>query len=116
MNSTTPGSTASASSSSTLLNGRDQVAAGLRHLVEVADQLLKSAASAGDEKFDEARARLDHQLRGLRRQLDELEGNALQRARQAVRATDQAVQSHPYSAVGIAAGVGLLIGVLVARR
>jgi ElaB/YqjD/DUF883 family membrane-anchored ribosome-binding protein len=109
-------SSSTPSSSNSFANGRDQIATGLKHLVEVADQLLKSAATAGDQKFDEARARLDQQLRDLRRQLDELEGNALQRARQAARATDQAVHSHPYRAAGIAAGIGLLVGVLAARR
>ena len=33
----------------------------------------------------------------------------------AAKASDKAVREHPYQAVGIAFGVGLLIGVLVAR-
>ena len=33
----------------------------------------------------------------------------------AARASDKAVREHPYQAVGIAFGVGVLIGVLVAR-
>jgi len=33
----------------------------------------------------------------------------------AAKATDKAVREHPYQAVGIAFGVGLLIGVLAAR-
>jgi ElaB/YqjD/DUF883 family membrane-anchored ribosome-binding protein len=33
----------------------------------------------------------------------------------AAKASDKAVREHPYQAVGIAFGVGLLIGVLVSR-
>ena len=33
----------------------------------------------------------------------------------AARATDKAVREHPYQAVGIAFGIGLLVGVILAR-
>ncbi len=97
-------------------NSKDRIAESLRHMVDEADQLLKSAVTTGDQKFDEARLRMEHQLRSLRLQLDDLEQTALHRARQAARQADQAVQSHPYGAMGIAAAAGVLIGLLVARR
>ena len=34
----------------------------------------------------------------------------------AAKATDRAVREHPYQAIGIGFGLGLLIGVLVMRR
>ena len=34
----------------------------------------------------------------------------------AAKAADEAVREHPYQAIGIAFGVGVLIGVLVARN
>jgi ElaB/YqjD/DUF883 family membrane-anchored ribosome-binding protein len=34
----------------------------------------------------------------------------------AAKATDTAVHNHPYQAIGIAFGVGLLVGVLIMRR
>jgi len=106
-------STASATHSA---DTRDRVAASLRHMVDEADQLLKAAADAGDEKFDQARLRLEHQLRSLRLQLDELEDKAVYRARQAARRADETVHSHPYGAMGVAAAAALLIGVLLGRR
>lgn len=97
-------------------SARDQLATSLRHMVDEADQLLKSAADSGDRTLDQARVQLEHQLRSLRLQLDELEDKALYRARQAARRADETVHAHPYGAMGAAAAVGLLVGVLLGRR
>ena len=37
------------------------------------------------------------------------------RFREAAKATDQVIRGHPYESIGIALGVGLLIGVLAGR-
>jgi len=92
------------------------LAANLRHLVDEADHFLQSTVDGGDEKIDAMRLKLAHQVRELRAQLDEMEDSAMHKARHAARATDQAVHSHPYGAMGIAAAVGLLVGFLAARR
>jgi ElaB/YqjD/DUF883 family membrane-anchored ribosome-binding protein len=51
----------------------------------------------------------------LRQQIDELEDSFAHRARKAVRATDEAIQVHPYAAMGLAGLAGVVIGALVAR-
>jgi len=38
------------------------------------------------------------------------------KAREAARVADSAVHTHPYAAIGVAAAVGLLLGVVLARR
>ena len=108
-----PNSMASADMAAT---SKGRIAEGLRHMVDEADQLLRSAVTTGDRQFDEARIRMEHQLSTMRMQLDELEQTALRRARQAMRLADQAVQTHPYRAMGIAAAAGVLVGLLIARR
>lgn len=97
-------------------NGREALANNLRHLVDEADQFLKSAARSGDETFDGVRQQFAEQVRQMRSQLDELEDDAMHKARHAARQADRAVHSHPYGAIGIAAAAGLLIGFLAARR
>jgi ElaB/YqjD/DUF883 family membrane-anchored ribosome-binding protein len=98
----------------------DALKADLKHDVHniVADTelLLKAAARSGDDSLVELRARLESQLRHLRTQLGDLETSAVERARAVAHGTDQAVRSHPYGAIGIAAAAGLLIGFLAARR
>lgn len=99
-----------------LANSKEDVSRTLRRLVDEADRALKSAARTGDEKFDAARDQFVDQVRQIRSQLDEVEDTAAYRARRAARAADRSLHEHPYSAIGIAAAAGLLIGFLAARR
>jgi len=99
-----------------IANAKEGFAHSLRHMVDEADDFLKAAAQSGDEKFDAVRGQFVEQVRQMRAQLDELEDSAIQKARHAARTTNEAVHSHPYGAIGIAAAAGLLIGFLAARR
>jgi ElaB/YqjD/DUF883 family membrane-anchored ribosome-binding protein len=98
----------------TSVDGR--LAHNLRQLIEEAERLVRNAADSGDQRLDAMRGKFEHQLKRMRLQLDELEDTAAHSARQAARAANQAVQAHPYRAIGIAAAAGALIGLLFARR
>jgi ElaB/YqjD/DUF883 family membrane-anchored ribosome-binding protein len=95
---------------------RDGLAHNLRRLVEEIENFLQAAAQTGDEKFMTIRGQLAEQVRNMRWQLDELEDNAVHKARHAARVADQTIHGHPYGAIGVAAAVGLLVGFLAARR
>jgi ElaB/YqjD/DUF883 family membrane-anchored ribosome-binding protein len=95
---------------------KEGLAANLRHLVDEADEFLKAAAHGGDKKFDAVRDQFADQLRQMRAQVDDLEDSAIRKARRAARTADRTLHNHPYSAIGIAAAAGLLIGLLAARR
>lgn len=103
-------------STAPLSNGKEAMAQSLRHLVDEAEHFLTSSIATGDEAFETVRDQLAKQVRQMREQLDELEEGALQRARRAARAADRAVHDRPYSAMGIAAALGLLVGFLATRR
>ena len=55
-------------------------------------------------------------IKELGLKLQELEGEAVDRAKAAARYTDDYVHDHPWQAIGIAAGVGLAVGLLMNRR
>jgi ElaB/YqjD/DUF883 family membrane-anchored ribosome-binding protein len=55
-------------------------------------------------------------LKILRARKDELTSEALRTARDAARSTGDIVLHHPYSALGVAALAGLVIGILASRR
>jgi ElaB/YqjD/DUF883 family membrane-anchored ribosome-binding protein len=84
----------------------------LKALLHEAEQALSHTAGEAGDKFDELRSRLRTALDNGRYSLEHLREEATRRARQA----DQLVRENPYYAVGIAAGIGAVIGILVSRR
>jgi ElaB/YqjD/DUF883 family membrane-anchored ribosome-binding protein len=109
MEATSPASPASPDSQGGL-------ASSLHHMIDETDQLLRSAAASGDQKFQVVREKMVEQMRQMRVQLNELEAVGRQKAREAARMTDETVHAHPYGAMAVAAAAGMLIGFLAARR
>lgn len=83
----------------------------LRELLREAEEALTHSAGETDGKFDGLRDRLRGVLADGKESLDRFRTEAKRQAKRA----DQLVRSHPYEAIGIAAGVGALIGFLFAR-
>ena len=81
-------------------------------LAEDAQALMAATADVAGEKVGEARKRLAAALERAR----EIAGRVRDKTVQAAKATDEAVHEHPYKAIAIGAGVGALIGFIVARR
>jgi ElaB/YqjD/DUF883 family membrane-anchored ribosome-binding protein len=69
------------------------------------------AAERGDIEKSELRAKLEALIEKAKTACERLEAKTTA----AVKATDKVVRENPYQAVGIAFGMGILIGVLVAR-
>ena len=69
------------------------------------------AAERGDNEKHEIRAKLEAATEKAKEVCKRLQ----EETAAAAKATDKAVREHPYQAIGIAFGVGLLIGVLAAR-
>ncbi len=100
----------------TFTNSTKDLADSVRHMVDEADQFLKVAAESGDAKLDSVRGKLVEQVRRMRTSLDDLESQTAHQARRAARRADHVVHAHPYQAIGIAAALGLLVGLLGSGR
>ncbi len=81
-----------------------------------AEVLLEEVGSEAGERAVNARARLEEKLRQAKLKLGELEEAVAERTRAAARITDDYVHEHPWRAIGVSAGIGFLIGLLVNRR
>ncbi|HEX9182287.1 MAG TPA: DUF883 family protein [Burkholderiales bacterium] len=88
----------------------------LRAVVVDAEELLKATAAQTGERVDKVRAKAEESLRTARNRLQEMGDNAQAQAREAAREVEQQVRENPWTAVGIAAGVGLVLGILIGRR
>lgn len=81
-----------------------------------AEDMLKRAANETGEKARDLRSQVEAKLLTAKLRLQEIEGQAVERAKEAARATDDYVHMHPWQAIGIAAAVGVAIGLLLNRR
>jgi ElaB/YqjD/DUF883 family membrane-anchored ribosome-binding protein len=77
------------------------------------EQLLKSVSAVGGEKAQALRATIEENLKSARERLTQLEEAALVRTRAAAKATDEYVHGHPWQSIAIAAGIAAILGVVV---
>ena len=84
----------------------------LKTVAHDAEDLMKATADQAGEKVAELRNRLAQALESAKVTCQRLEEKTVE----AAKATDRAIREHPYQSLGVAFGLGVLIGVLVARR
>ncbi len=94
----------------------DKLATDLRRIIVDAEELLRATANQAGEKVAAARARVQDSLDSAKLKLALLGAVAADQARAAVRATDDYVHDHPWQSVGIAAMVGLVLGMMISRK
>lgn len=99
---------------------RDKLLQDFNDVINDTEQLLKSIAAGGGEKAQALRATVEQNLKVARQRLQEFEQTAVDRARSAAKATDEYVHVHPWQSLAVAAGVaavvGIVIGLLLNRR
>lgn len=95
---------------------REKLVADFKVVVADAEALLRATANDAGEKVVAAREKIQASLVEAKAQLARAEAAIIDKTKQAARATDEFVHDNPWKAVGISACVGLVIGVLIARR
>lgn len=99
-----------------LANNIKTVRNDMKTLVKDAQDLLREASLASGEKADELRARGLALLDTAMEKAHEVQLIAVEKGKAAAHSTDEFVHQHPWKAAGIAAGIGLVIGMLISRR
>jgi ElaB/YqjD/DUF883 family membrane-anchored ribosome-binding protein len=95
---------------------RDKLVADLKVVINDAEELLKITAGQAGDKAAAVRDRLQKTLEQTKVKLVEVENKAIDQTKAAARATDAYVHENPWKSIGIAAGVGLLFGLVIGRR
>lgn len=98
------------------LEPKERLLSDLRVVVSDAEELLQATASQTGERVAELRARMQDNLRSARIKLADAEEALRAKTREVAHATDDYVHDHPWRSIGIAAGAGLVIGLLIGRR
>lgn len=85
----------------------------LHALVAEAEKMMgDNITEATEDAIGSLRTRFD----AAQERMSELYDGARKQVIAGAKCTDAAIRSHPYESLAVAAGVGLLIGVLVSRR
>ena len=95
---------------------KDKLIDDVRVVISDAEELLRVTAGQASESAAALRARIEAGLKKTRIDLARLQDAAVVKAKAAGRAADDFVNDNPWKSVGVAAGIGLVVGLLIGRR
>jgi ElaB/YqjD/DUF883 family membrane-anchored ribosome-binding protein len=90
----------------------EKLVSDVKRIVHDSEELLHDSGGALGDGVHELRERLGGALEATKSAYRKLEA----KSKAGAKATDKAIRTHPYHAVGIALGIGLLTGILAGRR
>lgn len=95
---------------------KEKLVSDMKVVIADAEEILRATAGAAGDKVGELRERITLRLRDAKERLADAEAALLDKTKAAARATDDFVHEQPWKAVGVAAALGLALGVLIGRR
>jgi ElaB/YqjD/DUF883 family membrane-anchored ribosome-binding protein len=98
------------------VTAQERLVTDIRAVIADAEEILMATADQTGEKIAVLRTRIKERLLDARIRLDAAEEVLIEKTRAAARATDDYVHENPWQAVGIGAGVGFLLGLVLGRR
>lgn len=95
---------------------RDKLMADLKLVIADTEELLRVTAGQAGEQAKEMRGRMQTRIDQAKASLVQMQDASLAKAKAAGHAADEYVHDNPWKAIGAAAGVGLIAGLLIGRR
>jgi ElaB/YqjD/DUF883 family membrane-anchored ribosome-binding protein len=95
---------------------KEQLISDFKVVIADAEALIKATANQGSEAVVHLRAKAEESLAVAKVKLSEAQDALVEKGKIAAQATDNYVHEKPWHAVGIAAGIGLVVGLLIGRR
>jgi ElaB/YqjD/DUF883 family membrane-anchored ribosome-binding protein len=94
----------------------DRLMQDLQAVVGDPEELLKATASQGGDQIARIRTRAEESLRTARARMKDITQAAEAQALEAAREVDKQVHDNPWTAIGVAAGLGLVAGLVLGRK
>ena len=99
-----------------LSEARDALAKEFQTLLDDTERLLEHTANSASEQTQELRNKLKDSLQRGKEMFQDQQHSLQDQGSAAIEATEEYVVSHPWQSVGIAAGIGFVLGLLTCRR
>jgi ElaB/YqjD/DUF883 family membrane-anchored ribosome-binding protein len=100
----------------TTVQQRERLVSDLKAVIADAEELLSMTADQAGEGAVKLRERIQLRLAQARDRLAVAQESVVERAKAAGHAADDYVHDKPWHAIGIAAAVGMVVGMLIGRR
>lgn len=95
---------------------KEQLIADFKVVVADAEALIKATANQGGEALANLRTKTEESLAVAKSKMADAQEILLEKSKAAAKVTDEYVHENPWKAIGVSAGVGLVIGLLIGRR
>ena len=99
----------------TQTGARDQLMNDLKTVIQDAESWLRNSSLTGDD-LKAAKEKFERTLSSAKADLLHYQEVVVEKTKEAAKATDEYVHENPWRSVAIGAGIGLLLGVAIARR
>ena len=95
---------------------RDQLLSDLKTFVHDAEAWLRNSGQLTGDELKAAKAKFERTVVKAKDDIIRLEEAVVEKAKIAYKATDEYVQENPWKSVGVSAAIGVVIGMLIARK
>lgn len=95
---------------------KEKLMEDVRVVLTDAEALLKNSTSQAEESIAAARKKASESIRVAKERLGDAQASAVKKVKVAAKTTDDYVHDNPWKSAGIAASIGLVLGVLISRR
>lgn len=95
---------------------REKLVTDIQVLMSDIEELARATVSQTGDKITELRGRVQRAAADIKPRLAEVQTLVRDKAKVAVATTDDYVHDHPWGAIGVSAGIGIIIGILIGRR
>jgi ElaB/YqjD/DUF883 family membrane-anchored ribosome-binding protein len=95
---------------------KEKLIKDFRSVISDTEELMKFVSNEGGGKAQALREKIDDNLKGAKEYLQNIEGAVVDKSRVAARVTDDYVHENAWRTIGLAVGVGILIGLLMRNR
>lgn len=92
---------------------KDRLVGDLKALVNDAEELLRATASQAGEKITDARQKIEQSLVEGKKAIADAEKTIVKKSKECAEIADDYVRENPWSAIGMAAGLGVVLGLLL---
>jgi ElaB/YqjD/DUF883 family membrane-anchored ribosome-binding protein len=95
---------------------REKLVKDMKAVMAEAEALLRATAGDAGEKVQSVRAQVEKTLESAKSRMEDAEDSIVDKVKASAEATDLYVHDYPWPAIGIAAGIGLIVGWAIGRK